>query len=281
MLSGKEALAGGYRLANVKRMKRYLFIVQIIILILIPIIVVLIEGRASLVPFYLPINSFIYFILLMALIMVVEGFFFKILEMRLIQSPSTNYYIAKNAIRKGLVVVAISAFVIFLLWTPFMSQAIENSFNGTDTLHHTNSTAASEFVVFYDRDPLGLGAVNGITVTSSSGTARVYLVSEKNYVNYSSDLSGLRPFRINSQDYIVDGQLDIHLNPLPFGKYYLVLDTVRSDASQVDVTIHSVISPTFLSYVPFFALLFIVAYGAWMAYMFPVKRKFSSGAIYH
>jgi hypothetical protein len=162
-----------------------------------------------------------------------------------------------------------------------MSQAIENSFNGTDTLHNTNSTAASEFVVFYDRDPLGLGAVNGITVTSSSGTARVYLVSEKNYVNYSSDLSGLIPFRINSQDYIVDGQLDIHLNPLPFGKYYLVLDTVRSDASQVDVTIHSVISPTFLSYVPFFALLFIVAYGAWMAYMFPVKRKFSSGAIYH
>ena len=41
------------------------------------------------------------------------------------------------------------------------------------------------------------------------------------------------------------------------------------------------ISPTFLSYVPFFAMLFIVAYVAWMAYMLPVKRKFASGAIYH
>ncbi|MDD1743092.1 MAG: hypothetical protein LUO85_00530 [Methanomassiliicoccales archaeon] len=281
MLSGKEALAGGYRLANVKRVKRYLFIIQIIILILIPIIVVLIEGRASLVPFYLPLNSFIYFILLMALIMVVEGFFFKILEMRLIQSPSTNYYIAKSAIRQGIVVVAISAFVVFLLWTPFMSQAIENSFNNSDTLHNTNSTAASEFVVFYDRDPLGLGAVDQITVTASGGAARVYLVSEKNYLNYSTDLSGLIPFRVNSQDYIVDGQLEIHLNPLPYGKYYLVLDTVRSDASSVNVVIHSAISPTFLSYVPFFALLFIVAYGVWMAYMLPVKRKFASGAIYH
>ncbi len=281
MLSGKEALAGGYRLANVRRVKRYLFIIQIIILILIPIIVVLIEGRASLVPFYLPINSFIYFILLMALIMVVEGFFFKILEMRLIQSPSTNYYIAKKAIRSGLVVVVIAAVVIFLLWTPFMAQAIENSFNQTETLHNTNSTAASEFVVFYDRDPLGLGSVDRITVTSSTGTARVYLVSEKNYANYTTNLSGMIPFRINSQDYIVDNQLDIHLNPLPYGKYYLVLDTVRSDASSVNVVIHKAISPTFLGYVPFFALLFIVAYGGWMAYMLPVKRKFASGAIYH
>jgi hypothetical protein len=281
MLSGKEALAGGYRLANIRRVRRLLFIIQIIILISIPILVVLIEGRATLVPFYLPINSFIYFILLMALIMVVEGFFFKMLEMRIVQSPSANYYIAKSAIRRGLVVIAISAFVIFLLWTPFMSQAIENSFNETETLHNTHSITASEFVLFYDRDPLGLGAVDRITVTSSTGVARVYLVSEKNYLAFSGDLSQLIPYRINSQDYIVDGTLTVNLNPLPFGKYYLILDTVRSDASLVDVTIHKAISPTFLSYVPFFALLFIVAYGGWMAYMLPVKRKFAIGAIYH
>ncbi len=281
MLSGKEALAGGYRLANVRRVRRYLFIIQIIILILIPIIVILIEGRASLVPFYLPINSFIYFILLMALIMSVEAFFFKLLEMRLIRSPSTNYYIAKNAIRNGLVVVLVAAVVIVLLWTPFMALAIEDTFNHTETIHNNNSTTPSQFILFYDRDSLGLGAVDKITVTSSTGSARVYLVSEKNYVAYSSDLSQLIPYRINSQDYIVDQQLTIPVNPLPFGKYYLVLDTVRSEASSVSVTIHSAISPTFLDYVPFFALLFIVAYGGWMAYMLPVKRKFAGGAIYH
>ena len=281
MLSGKEALAGGYRLANVRRVKRILFIVQIIILISIPILVVLIEGRASLVPFYLPINSFIYFILLMALIMAIEGFFFKILEMRLIQSPSTNYYIAKSAIRKSLIVIAVSAFVIVLLWTPLISQAIANSFNQTESMTNVDSPAAAEFVVFYDRDPLGLGAVDKITVTSSTGAARVYLVSEKNYLSFSNNLSQLIPYRINSQDYIVESQLDINLNPLPYGKYYLVLDTVRSDASSVDVVIQKAISPTFLSYVPFFAMLFIVAYGAWMAYMLPVKRKFASSAIYH
>ena len=281
MLSGKEALAGGFRLANVRRVRRYLFIIQIIILILIPIIVILIEGRASLVPFYLPINSFIYFILLMALIMAVESFFFKLLEMRLIRSPSTNYYIAKNAIRNGLIVVLVAAVVIVLLWTPFVAQGIENTFNQTETIQNNNSTTPSQFILFYDRDSLGLGAVDKITVTSSTGSARVYLVSEKNYVAYSSNLSLLIPYRINSQDYIVDHQLTIPVNPLPFGKYYLVFDTVRSEASSVSVTIHSAISPTFLDYVPFFALLFIVAYGGWMAYMLPVKRKFAGGAIYH
>jgi|GEM_PF-542020 len=281
MLSGKEALAGGYRLANIRRVKRILFIIQIIILISIPIIVVLVEGRASLVPFYLPINSFIYFILLMALIMVVEGFFFKFMEMRLLRSPSAIYYIAKKAIRRGLVVIAVAAVVIFLLWTPFMSQAIENSFNHKETLNNTNSTTASVFIVFYDRDPLGLGAVDRITVTSVNGPARVYLVSEKNYLLYSTELSQLIPYRINSQDYIADDQLTIPLNPLPYGKYYLILDTVRSDASAVNVVIHEAISSTFLSYVPFFALLFIGTFGAWMAYMWPMKRKYAVGAIYH
>jgi len=281
MLSGKEALAGGYRLANVRRVKRFLFIIETVILILIPILVVLIEGSASLVPFYLPINSFIYFILLMALIMVVESFFFKILEMRLIKSPSANYYNAKRAIRSGLVVVIVCAVVIFLLWTPFMAQAIETSFNRTETIQNTNSTAASEFVVFYDRDSLGLGSVDQITVTSNAGPARVYIVSEKNFLLYSSNLSQLIPYRLNSQEYIVNGQLTIPINPLPFGKYYFVLDTIRSEASSVSVTFQSAISPTFLSYVPFYALLYIIAYGGWMAYMFPMKRKFAGGAIYH
>ncbi len=280
MLSGKEALAGGYRLANVRRVKSLLFIVQIIFLISIPIIIVLIEGRASLVPFYLPINSFLYFILLMALIMTVEGFFFKILEMRLTQSPSTNYYVAKTEIRKGLIVVAISGLVIVLLWAPFTSQAIANSFNQTGSMTTVESSVASQYIVFYDRDPLGLGAVDKITVTSIGGDARVYVVSDKNFINYSADLSQLIPYRINSQDYIVSGQLTIDLNPLPFGKYYLVLDTLRSDASSVDVVIHKAISPTFLSYVPFFALLFIVAYAGWIAYLLPVKRKYAIGAIY-
>jgi hypothetical protein len=281
MISGKEALAGGYRLANIRRVKRYLFIAQIIIMILIPIIVVLIEGRASLVPFYLPINSFIYFILLMALIMVVEGFVFKMLEMRLLQSPSAIYYIAKKAIQRGLIVIAVALLVVFLLWTPFMSQAIENSFNQNETLNNTNSTSASVFIVFYDRDPLGLEAVDRISVTALNGPARVYLVSEKNYLNYSYDLSQLITYRINSQDYIADDHLTIPLNPLPYGKYYLILDTVRSDASAVNIIIHKALSPTFLSYVPFFALMFIGAYGAWMAYMWPMKRKYASGAIYH
>jgi hypothetical protein len=281
MLSGKEALAGGYRLANIRRVKRLLFIIQIIILISIPIIVVLVEGRASLVPFYLPINSFIYFILLMTLVMVAEGFVFKLLEIRLLHSPSAIYYIAKKAVRRGLIVIAVAAAVIFLLWTPFMSEAIENSFNQKQTLNNTNSTTASVFFVFYDRDPLGLGAVDRITVTSVNGPARVYLVSEKNYLLYSTDLSQLIPYRINSQDYIADDQLTIPVNPLPYGKYYLILDTVRSDASSVDVVIHKAISSTFLSYVPFFALLFIGTFGAWTAYMLPMKRKYAVGAIYH
>jgi hypothetical protein len=280
MLSGKDELAGGMRMAQVRRIKKYLYLVQIALTLIIPIFVILAEGRASLVPFYLPINSFIYFVLLMVLIIAVESFFFKILEMRLIRSNSTRYYVAKQAIRRGLVVVIISAVVVFLLWAPFVSKAIEDSFAAKGRINNTGGQAATAYATFYDRDPLGLSSVNHITVNANSGVARVYVVSEKNFNHSKDNISLLVQYRINIYDYEANPALSIEIKNLPYGKYYIVLDTVESTATSIDYSVHPALSPVFLSYVPFFALMFIVAYGAWIAYLIPMKRRYSSGAIY-
>ena len=280
MLSGKDELAGGIRMAQVRRIKKYLYLVQIALTLIIPIVVILAEGRASLVPFYLPINSFIYFVLLMVLIIAVESFFFKILEMRLIRSNSTRYYVVKQAIRRGLVVVIISAVVVFLLWAPFVSKAIEDSFAAEGRINNTGGHAATAYATFYDRDPLGLSSVNHITVNANSGVARVYVVSEKNFNHSKDNISLLVQYRINIYDYEANPALSIEIKNLPYGKYYIVLDTVESTATSIDYSVHPALSPVFLSYVPFFALMFIVAYGAWIAYLIPMKRRYSSGAIY-
>ncbi|HTY46081.1 MAG TPA: hypothetical protein VMB46_00240 [Methanomassiliicoccales archaeon] len=284
MLSGRDELAGGARLAQVRLVKRRLYLVQLAIVIIVPIIVILLEGRASLVPFYLPINSFIYFILLMALIIVVESFVFKILEMRLLRSSSAKYYIAKTSIRNGIVIIVVCAAVIFLLWAPFVSQSLENAFSTSATLVNNGAVHVSDSssLQFYDRDSLGILSVDQLTITASGGDAVVYVVSDAVYSNpnVQSNVSLLATYRINVAQDHANPTVQIDMSGLPYGKYHAVVDTQLSSAPEVQVTVHTSYSPTFLSYVPFFALLFVIAYAGWIVYLTPMMRKYSRQAIY-
>ncbi|MDD1755561.1 MAG: hypothetical protein LUQ39_01820 [Methanomassiliicoccales archaeon] len=280
MLSGKEELSGGYRLANVRRTKRYLYLVELAILIAAVILVVILEGRASLVPFYLPINSFLYFVLLMGLIIVIEGFFFRALELRFMKSASAKFYICKMGIRSAIIAIIVCVIVVLVLWLPFTHGAIEDATATTGTMINNGSTSATAYTSFRDRDPLGLTSVSEIKVTSYGGEARVYLVSEQYFNAHKNDLSVMASYRINSNDYIANPSLTIEVENLQYGVYYLVLDTEASSATSISYTISSAISQTFLSYVPFYALLFAVAYACWLIYLTPLKRKYAEAAIY-
>ncbi len=280
MLSGKEELSGGYRLASVRKTKRNLYIVELVILIAAVILVIILEGRASLVPFYLPINSFIYFVLLMGLIIVVEGFFFRALEIRFIKSASTKFYICKMGVRSSIVAIIICLAVILILWLPFIHTAIEDGTATNGTLINTGSTTATQYYSFTDRDPLGLTSVSEIQVSSNGGEARVYLVNEQYFNEFKDNMAALASYRINTNDYIANPSLTIEVGNLPYGVYYLVFDTEFSDATSISFTIHSSISSAFLSYVPLFAMLYAVAYAGWMIYLTPLKRSYSKAAIY-
>lgn len=280
MLSGKEELAGGYRLAHVRRAKRYLYLAEIVVLIAAVVLVLILEGRISLVPFYLPLNSFLYFVLLMGLIILLESYIFRVLEMRLIKSDSTKFYICKVGIRRAMIGFAVCVVVILLLWLPFVHSAIENTLVTKGSLSNNHSVAATSSVSFFDRDPLGISAVSKIKVKANGGAARVYVVSEKNFEEHRGSVTSLAVYRVNTDQFIFEREGVIELGELPFGKYYIVLDTQLSTATSVDYTVVRSISPTFLSFVPFFALLFALANLAWIIYLTPLKKKYAEGAIY-
>jgi hypothetical protein len=281
MLSGKEELAGGYRLANIRRAKRFLYLIEVVILIAAIIIVLIAEGRFSLVPFYFPINSIIYFVLLMMLIITIESFVFTALEMRLIKSTSTKYYICKIGINRALLIIIVCAAVILLLWLPFVHTATEDATATHGTLVNNHSSIPSSYYVFFDRDPLGLSSLSHISITAAGGEeARVYLVSEQNFNENMANMASVAAYRINVNSYLANPEVEFDVGALTFGKYYLLLDTAHSAASSVDYTLKSSASSAFLSYVPLFAIAFIVACAAWILYLWPLKRKYSEAAIY-
>lgn len=264
----KEALEGGVRLSSVRRTKKYLMIVQVIIVFAAVVLLLTTGGNVQLVPFYFDIGSFIYFVILMALVIGVEGFVFRLLEIKYIKSSSSKYYMLKTSTRRSLTVIAISAVVIVLLLTPFVANVIANATSEAGT---TNTTST-----FFNRDALGLTTVDRVRVISSQ-PAEVLIVSEANYLLYAGDIVGLRQ---HSEVSTLDATPGVELTmpQAPFGKYFIVVNS--EEGAAVSFTVHRVLSPVFVGFVTLFAALFIGFNAGWIVYIYPLRKKFAKGAIY-
>lgn len=259
-------------MARVRRTKTLLYVVQIVLIFGIAIFLLETAGEFSMKPFFLPINSFIYFVILMGLIFTVEGFIFKRLEIRFTESMSSKYYMAKMATRRALVIIAIAAIVVLLLWLPPVADGIESALSTEGMVNGTSS--------FYNKDPLGLTSTEAVTLRAEGSEAQVYVVSESYYLVYSNNMDNLRYFRINTQNYMVDSESTFTFPEGDYEKFYVVTDDRYSSAESVSYTLHQDLSPTFMDFVPLFALLFIVANAAWIAYLVPLRKRYSVSAIY-
>jgi len=275
MEGGRVALEGGWRIERIRRMKLYLYIIQIVVVIAITVFLIVIGKGFSLKPFYLPVNSFIFFVLLMGLIIGAESFFFRVLEIRLSQSASSKYYMAKKFTRRAIIIIAISVMVIVLLWVPFISKSIEDQLSDAGNVGSVKD--------FTNKDPLGITGVDRITIRSIGKTANVYVVTESNYVDNTNNMSYLAGHRINSDDYYVDVNRPSFSFDFPdtiYGTYYIVVEDLGGTPTQISYTLQKNISPTILDNVPIFALMFAVIYAAAIVYLRFLMKKHVKGAIY-
>ncbi len=263
--SSFSELEGGARLEQIRRIKIFLYLIQLVVVFAAVIFLVFMGGGIQLKPLYIQIGSFLYFLILMGLVVGVEGFFFKLLEIKFTKSTSSKYYMIKKAMRRSFIVIILSAGVIGLVLTPFLSNAIANSTSEAGT---TASVAT-----FNNRDPLGLTTVDRIRF-SSGGHAEVLVLSEKHYKDYVGNIEKLRQYSV-VHTYDAGAGVDLVFPSAPFGTYYIVVF-----GDEVSYTVHRTLSPVFVSFVTLFAALFIGIYAAWAFYLTPVKKKYSKSAIY-
>jgi len=263
----REALEGGARLAQVRRTKKLLMLVQVIIVLVSVLVLTVVGGQVQIKPFYFNITSFLYFVILMGLIIVVEGMFFHVLELKYLRSSSAKYYMLKSSVRRSAVIIAISAVTIVLLLTPYMADAIAN--------YSSESGETTTTATFLNRDPLGLTTVDKIYV-DSAGEAEALIVSEQNYLLYAGDMQVLRLYA----DKIVETSTGawIDFPETTFGKYYIVVDS--ASPVEVQYTVHKTLSPTFVAFMVTFATLFIGFNGIWVAMALRIRTNYKAGAIY-
>jgi hypothetical protein len=279
-VSGK-VLEDSIRLSRIRKIKHMLYLVQAVMLVILGILLIVIVGGAKVKPtLYLPIASFLAVLVLLALIISVESFFFRMLEIKFARSSSARHLMAKNSMKRALVAAIVAGIVSATLVVPPILTAIENS------VEKTLDVSPSAPPSFYSSDPFDLIRSIRVRVVAVA-EVEIYLMDDGIFNEYYTGtpttdfVSAMSYFKLNSDSYIVQpgSSLIIEVPIQEFMKFHLVLNDFGYGVN-ARATIIKEISGTFTGFTALLLLSFIVANIAWFAYLIPIERKYSSGSIY-
>lgn len=278
--SGK-VLEDSIRLSRIRRIKLTLYLVQAVMLVALGILLIAIVGGAKVRPtLYLPLASFLAVLALLLLIISVESFFFRMLEIKFARSSSARHLMAKNSMKRAAIYAIIAGAVCATLILPPVLSAIEGS------MERTYDVSPSAPPSFYSSDVFALMRSARVEVVAVS-EVEIYLMDDGIFTQYYDGyvtpdfLTAMSNYRLNSDDYVVEPGLTlvIKVPTQGFMKYHLVLNDFGHGIN-ARATVVKEISGTFTGFTALFLLALAVANIAWFAYLVPIERKYSSGSIY-
>ena len=269
-----RVLEDSIRLTKIRRIKLALYVVQATMLIVLAFVMIFIFGNAQLTPvLYLPLDSFAAVMVLLILVVCVESFFFRIMEVRFARSSSAKHLMAKNSIKSAVMIVIVAAVVTVMLMAPPIQSAIQ------DATSRTSALTAIDSMEFWSRDPLALQRMVEVQATAVH-IVEIYLVEGVSFDAYKDDISQLYILRLNRDTHRIDGSVTIEIPKADHQRYVLVLNDQENPGSVATVTIVRDVSDTFTGVIALLTLAMVVANVAWIAYLMPIERKYSHGSIY-
>ena len=270
----KKVLEDSVRLGSIRRIKMTLYIVQVVMLVALAFFLVFVIGDATVTPnLYLPLDQFIAVMALLLLVVCVESFFFRMMEIRFARSSSARHLMAKNSITRSILLALISAVVTIILMVQPILAVVE------DASQKTITTSSTEDFTFWSRDPLALQRVSELRATSPQ-TVEVYLVEDSVYKQYDGEIGDMFFMRLNRDDYELVDTLTIRVPILDHATLHVVINDISSPGASVTVDIVKDTSETITGIVSVLSLAFVVTNIAWVAYLVPIERKYSQGSIY-
>jgi hypothetical protein len=268
MALNRESLEGGVRLAQVRKIKKFMILAQALVVIGAALILTLIDGNIHLEPFYFNITSIIYIVVLILLVIGLENFIFNLLELKFLGSSSEKYYLLKTSARRSIVVIVVAAIVLVLLATPFLANMIANI--------DSQSGRTSSTTGFMNQGPMGLTVVDKVKLRSDQPTEVIFL-TEKNYKLYAGNMTLMRQHSVLYMTSLPNEQ-SVDFPQIPFEKFYMVVDT--NNPYNVEYTFHRTLSPGFIAFATMFSALFIGFYAVWVFTTRRLNKQYAKAAIY-
>ena len=267
---------GGYRLMHIHNTKRYLFLVQAVLILIFAAYLVYAGGGFSVKPFYLGINSFLYFVLLMVLLIMIESYFFTALEMRFVNSDSAKFLITQRTFRAALTWAVVWMLILLAFTLPFLPGVVKDTTQSEGRITAVSSAVPANFVLL-NTDMFGFTEVSNIHVTAL-GEVEVFVITEYNYLLFKDDgEDALGGYRVNVNDYMATPELTIDFPDMPHGRFYVLFYSLNDIPVDVDYTVEREVSKTLMDYMPLMSIAFVVINAAAAIYMMLMNRNYKAG----
>jgi hypothetical protein len=282
MPASGRVLEDSIRLSRIRRIKLTLYIVQAVMLVALGFLLIFVVGGARMTPhLYVPLDSFLAVLVLLLLIICLESFFFRMLEIKFARSSSARHLMAKNSIKRSVIVAIVAGIAAMILTVPSIVNAVEESTQQTIVV-----SPGVDPPSFFSSDIMNLMKTSEVDVTASK-QVQVYLLEDEvfsaNWVPDSPEAMNLMySYRLNRNNYVVSENqvLTIEIPEAGFVLYYLVLNDMENPDTSIRVEIVKDLSGTFTGIVSLLMIAFVVANVAWVAYLIPIERKYAAGSIY-
>ena len=260
------------RLLAIRKLRTKLFRIQYVVAFVFSFLLLFTSGGFQLTPLYMPLESFVYFLLVMGLLFSVQTFVFNYLEMSLSRSQTAKHFMVRKAQKRALGKALASLVVLVLLITPFVIDTAEG-------LMSTEGEAVTVFA-FYNKDVLGVSVVESITV-SSSENVDVYIITEQTYNAIQLTKTQLQANKLNTLFQVGpnDGEVEIMLPPYQRQNMYVIVMADENFAS-ANVALNTKVDPYMTTYIPVFAFIYALSYIGYAVWLMPKRIRFSREAMY-
>jgi hypothetical protein len=175
MPAHREMLEGEAYWGRIRGIKRRLFVLELILIAVLGCVLILFSSEFQTNPFFIPVDSLLWFVIIMVLVIEIEDFVFRIMQIRIAKSDSTKHLMTINSMRRAVVIVIVAALIAVMFLTPAIVDGVDGSLTVRGEVRPDSPQQ------FLPGDPLGLSRVAMITVHCDV-VAEVYVVSAYNYL---------------------------------------------------------------------------------------------------
>ena len=270
MKRASEVLEKTFYLERIRSMEIRAYMIQIALMVGIGFFFSLVQG-ATFKPFYFPVEYFTFVVLIMALAMIFESFFFTTLEIKNQDSDSARYFTAKKASRNALKIMGIALILIALFANPVAEGMWEHAFEERHTIEMQNGSATFEFSSL-DRFGVMENRIEIIPV-SYSGNYTVYVFDKGVSYNESN-------LKINARYYTDAGNGEsVPVYPPEstiYREYTVLIHGGHNASGEFTYTVHRSVIEGYTLYSALFLVAMAISEAWWFVYLQNEIKKYGT-----
>ncbi|MFH0815646.1 MAG: helix-hairpin-helix domain-containing protein [Methanobacteriota archaeon] len=274
----KERIEGSFRLIAFRRMKRRIFLLEVVMLLILAFGLMAIMG-ASLNPFYMPMDYFLLMIFVLLMLLVPETQYLGLLEIAQTKSKSGKYLMARNNVRNATVVIVLCVMFVVMFALPPSVKAMESGYTVSETVY---VNPGDEAVFNYTtRDSMGTRTVMDVRVyvaDAVGGDLSIYLLRAEDYEAGELANRANYDFSWHEGDTLVYSSGQWHKG---FEQFVIQANGTSPAASgRIEIGITYEFSEAVTKYMPLLGIIFIVVEGLTVSYFLPIREKYASSSIF-